>query len=184
MGTKHDLADKLTRGITPNTSRSDVLLAVKKYWDEPSNVNARRHPETAEEVANFAIGTMASFDDFLPEALKSASSDPLAWEALREHALSQVEAGKELHNDILRLLLRKEGKPKRPGRHGSAPGNWHRDLQLAYAVSAVHFGSEKLYTLSTNDTTTNNAFSVVAEATGQTFDIVSKSWKRNKGRFV
>lgn len=115
------------------------------------------------------------------ELMEAAKTDLGVWEGLRRYALSQSAAGKAVEPDIVVLALSdppKQGRGKVSG--SGSPYTEAMAMRYARAVWCVYQGGAGRYTLSTNDTNANNAFSIVAQATGATFDQVRNATKNGQ----
>lgn len=162
-----NLFDEVKRA-TPTDS--DVVEAIRQWFEAESvKLDHRTLPEQrAEMFAAIAGGSRR----YLTELIAQAKSDPDIWEGLRRYALCQAKAGHSIAPDLAIVVLGDAPKRKRGKQPGSTPFNDTLSMLYARAVWCVHYGSGGHYTLSTNDTHTNNAYTLVAEATRATFDQV------------
>ena len=138
------------------------------------------------------IENKGAFDaraDMYAEAAKSSTSyraelmavaigDAGIWEGLRRYVLNESQAGRIVEPELVAIVLsgqptRKRGRQKNSG----TPYIEEQGMRYARAVWCVYHGGAGRYTLSTNDTKTNTAFSIVAQATGATFDQVRNATK-------
>lgn len=154
-------------------SKTDAeVVALIKQWFEwlPRIENKSRFEVRADMYATVAKGG----GSFLKDVILEAKDDPAMREGLRRYALSQSLDGETLQPELAALLLSEPPKPKR-GRQPDSGSTYTEAISMRYAraVWCVYHGGAGRYTLSTNDThPENNAFSLVAKATGATFDEV------------
>lgn len=162
------------------SSRKKIVTLVKETWNLPE-LRAAREQETpktapAQHTIELACPHIEEWDFARELVEKSIRTDDVAWETVREYLADLLESSRPIGQHT-RNLLAWMMRNKRPnGKTRPDPATHHKDLQLALLVGIVHAGAG--YSLSTNDTTTENAFSVVAAATEESPPSTKQAWQR------
>lgn len=157
---------------------AQIIDAIKQWFALlPEIENKTRFNERADLFACGANGSST----FRLKLMEAAKTDLGIWEGLRRYVLNQSKAGKAVEPDLVALALSDPPKQGRGRVSGSgSPYTEAMAMRYARAVWCVYHGGAGRYTLSTNETKTNTAFSIVAQATGATIDQVRNATKNGQ----
>lgn len=160
----------LYHAVQQAKNKDEVVQAVRQWVDiECVHLDHRTlREQTAQNIASTICGDM----HWLAELIEAAKRDPDIWEGLRRYALEQSQEGQSINPDL--TILVSNGPPKRRGGRpeGRTPFKATIGMVYARAVWCVYHGSAGRYTLSNSSPNPDNAYEVVAEATGESFDHV------------
>lgn len=150
--------------------RAEVVQAVRQWFEALPVLESRTRDENA--AALFRALTPVHLSLEWPELLEAAKTDPVIWKGLRLCAIAKAETGLLITPGLGKAVLSAVPKRKKGRPSGQTPFEEQLHMRYARAVWCVYRASDKRYTLSTNSPNADNAFAIVACATGATFDVV------------
>ena len=118
----------------------------------------------------------------LPDLLRDAELDSIAFEALQRLAASMMRAGAPLPQTlstwVADVLDGRAIAPRQRGKHPQA--NLHRNLMIFCAISTLIEDGAMSATRNVASAHSNSACDVVAERLGMSYAAVAKVWRRQK----